>query len=287
MSVAPIPRSRVVFDSMTLKRLLQLHVDRPWVVDKQNALVDLVEICASPDAQNLVFDLIHRFRYIALEEAQKLSTNLVLQATEKWGLTSASTYFGCMSDNAKASSGQVILNWLKHALASVGDWPKDRFRTNGVALANEVKEGGAIVLIDDFVGSGLTLQRKSKWMRERLTERKVSDVRIYLIALTAMSEANPILQGCTDDFLVGEVLKKGISDYYSGAALTQAMTEMSKLEATLAPYHANRALPSLGFAASESLYSLNETSTPNNVFPIFWWPLAVDGSRRQTFFSRA
>jgi len=287
MSTAPIPRSQVAFDRATLKRLLHLHTERPWVLHKQNALLDLVEICASPPAQNLVFDLIHRFRYLALDEAQKRSAELALEAAKKWAFMPESTRFGCMSDAAKASSAQVMLNWLKHALANVAEWPKDCFRTNGPVLANDATTGDAIVLIDDFVGSGKTLENKCKWMRNKLNERGVSGVRIYLIALTVMHAACPVIQECTDGALIGEVLKKGISDYYSGPELAQAIEEMRRLEAMLAPRQGNRSLPSFGFGASESLYSLNETSTPNNVFPIFWWPLAVDGSRRETFFSRA
>jgi hypothetical protein len=221
-----------------------------------------------------------------LGEAQSKFSSLIEAAREQWSLQPESTFFSCISDARSASSGQVVLNWAKQTLASKGDWQKSQFLTDCPTAAYSTTDDGAIVFVDDFIGTGQSLERKSKWVRERLADRNISGAKIYLVALTSMEDAKLSIATSTDNFMVGEYMTRGISGHYTGPDLTAAVSEMLNLEGLLSPYH-RRKLPSFGYKKSEALYSLNETSTPNNVFPIFWWPRSVTGDFRRTFFSRA
>jgi hypothetical protein len=287
VSPAPIPRSEFDFDRATFLKLIQLHQSQPWVLEEEASLLQLVSECGSLYAKDVVLTLLHQFRYFALSEAQAVFSDLIKKAQEKWALEPNSTYFSCLSDPGHASSGQVVLNWAKQHLASQGDWEKKRFLTDCPRAAYNAETDGAIVFVDDFVGTGRTLQRKSSWVRKTLASRGDLRVKLYLVALTSMSAAQSVVQTCTDDSLVGEYLQRGISDQFAESQRSPAIFEMLRLEGLLSPMHNGRKLPSMGFEKSESLYALEKTSTPNNVFPIFWWPVALDGTRRRTLLTRA
>src|SRR6266403_409747 len=277
MTNAHIPKSPIVFDPDTFRKLLELHRTHRWITDKEKPLLHLMSECNSPVARDLVITLLSRFRYFDLNEAQVMVASLVSDATDRWELNPDSTFFAGISDSASASSGQLVLNWAKHKLAATGNWQKDRFLNDCPRAAHEIVDGGAIVFVDDFVGTGRTLARKSEWVRKQLGVRKVAGVRIFLIALSSMQGAKTAIMESTEDSQIGEYLVPGISGYSFGTELDALTAEMLKLENRLSPNLGRRKMPSFGYAKSESLYSLNETSTPNNVFPIFWWPVDVHG----------
>jgi hypothetical protein len=282
-----IPRADDFFDQATFARLLQLHVERPWVTTKESALLELVRLCGSVSDQELVLDLLRRFRYFQLADAEKHTGELATQAAQEWGLTPETTVWGCMSDPHHASSSHTMLNWCKNALAAQSEWPKECFAINGPVTAHTVQSGATIVLVDDFVGSGTTLERKCKWMRGVLQKRGVINVRIGLLALTVMEAARQVLGGFVDLAKVGEFQSRGISDYYNGAELASAVGSMLGLEGKLGASTDGRKFPSFGYKKSEALYGIHATSTPNNVFPVFWWPYLHDGNRRATILTRA
>ena len=42
-----------------------------------------------------------------------------------------------------------------------------------------------------------------------------------------------------------------------------------------------------GYEKSESLFVLENSNIPNNVFPVFWWPFNLEGERKRiTIFKR-
>lgn len=62
---------------------------------------------------------------------------------------------------------------------------------------------------------------------------------------------------------------------------------MYKLEDKLSKVYEGRKLPRLGFSRAESLYSREGGNTPNNVFPVFWWPFLETRKQRKVMFIRA
>jgi hypothetical protein len=84
-------------------------------------------------------------------------------------------------------------------------------------------------------------------------------------------------------------LKRGISDHNSEEVANHKKLLMKQLEQKLSPKFRKLRMSdhSLGYKGSESLFNIHEFNCPNNVFPIFWWPILNDNVHRKTIFSRA
>jgi hypothetical protein len=88
------------------------------------------------------------------------------------------------------------------------------------------------------------------------------------------------------DVFGANILKKGISSYFTGALFRAAVKRMFRLESRLAQVVDENRLQNFGWGHSEALYGMEHGNVPNNVFPIFWWPETRDGKRRQTLLRR-
>lgn len=258
----------------------------PWLADHDQGLVELIHLCPTSGCVDLVSSLLGRFRYFFVDAALRETKAAVRFCAEYWQLDAKCCYFVTISDPGRANSGQTILNWMKNELGGDPNWTKNNFVTIGRA-AHAVPSGGTIVLVDDFIGSATSLSSKVAFLRKVLANRAVTDVRILTIALAVMESAASVVNSLVDDSYIVERLRRGISDYWTGASLTQATSDMAALEALLAPKIKGIKLPQFGYKRSESLYAIQDTSVPNNVFPIFWWPLLATLNARKTLLNRA
>ncbi len=163
-------------------------------------------------------------------------------------------------------------------------WSGSHFN-NSIAKAARSKKNSPwnFVFIDEFSGSGKSLKRRIDWFK---SETAGSQHKIYLCFIAAMEAARSSFSSCSDEYFCTEWLTRGISDYYSGQQLTDAISDMNRLETTLAPKIRNRKLPSFGYSKTEALYSMEIGNTPNNVFPVFWWEMDDQNTKRNTVLRR-
>jgi len=133
------------------------------------------------------------------------------------------------------------------------------FCGNISALKSQVKPGAALVLVDDYVGSGDTTQ-------ECIDELPPlpAGVKIYAFALAAhhAGVAQLAKTGCI--VIASEVLHRGINDNSILTDKAAAVSVMQRLEEKLSVKSEFR----FGWKATEGLITL--ARTPNNTFPIFW-----------------
>ena len=82
-------------------------------------------------------------------------------------------------------------------------------------------------------------------------------------------------------------LDKGISDYY-GNKVKETLDCMLNLEENLGNEFMGKKLSdvSLGYHKSEALFAIDNLTVPNNVFPIFWWPVLKSNVIRNTVLNR-
>lgn len=82
------------------------------------------------------------------------------------------------------------------------------------------------------------------------------------------------------------ILKKGITDFVKSRDGKLHFEHMTNIESKLQPFYKGEAMPSLGYGGSESLFAIEGINVPNNVFPVFWWPVLKGEIERNTIFKR-
>lgn len=127
----------------------------------------------------------------------------------------------------------------------------------------DIKNDGhtLLILVDDFVGTGDT------------AEKCIIDVRkfnatllgyIVVMSVAALEKGKQKLSSFNVPIFSSYIIKRGISDYYTGYNLTKNIQLMHNIESKL---RVSKSF-SLGYGASEALICLKRC--PNNTFPIYW-----------------
>lgn len=116
------------------------------------------------------------------------------------------------------------------------------------------------VLIDDFLGTGKTVDTTIKKVQENLT---ITSDKIRVISFTALKMSIDLLDALGIKSYIIHVKSKGISDVY-GTLAPDKLNLMKKIERMSM---ADRSYK-LGFKKSEALVTM--ARTPNNTFSIFW-----------------
>jgi len=283
-SIARTPRQ---LERGRLEKVLRLMRRQAWLQSRDAAVLALHDVCPNDAGFDISLDLLHRFTFFDVASAQREVCEHSSRAIQELELSPKDTLFVALSDADRANSGLVVLNWMKQHLAAAGGWQKDHFYTGVPAAAHAVSEGGSLIFVDDFVGTGDTLRRKAAYIDKVLRRRGVDNVTIGLIALAAMKAAESTIRACAKKIAVRHELLRGISDYYNGTELQLATQAMLDAETMLAKKIGNRRLQSFGYKASETLYAIEGTSTPNNVFPLFWWGKMASGLEYPPILVRA
>ena len=119
----------------------------------------------------------------------------------------------------------------------------------------------AVILIDDFIGSGETALESISYLDFLKEEGK----KIYILTLVAQKEGVENIQKEGIPVFAHIIRGKGISDRYKKEDVFQKLEEMKKISQQLQ-------VPKelyLGYLETESLVAMNKT--PNNTFPVYWY----------------
>lgn len=276
-----LPRSASRIGRAMFAIMLEMTASQPWLKDRQNPLIDLIDECNKDDQQQLVFELLARFTFLDASDFQNAIQRIAnyIEITEGLGPKEAAI---SASDNGKYSdSSQLVAYSLKAAQWKTSDWTTNSFVSNLVHLVESANKGN-LVLVDEFIGTGETAEKKVKWLRSELTKQGASP-KIYFCVVAGMEEGLERVKTVVDGVFAAHVLKKGISDFYPAEEIQPRLDAMLELELRLGPKGRRGMLKkhSLGYKKSESLYSRASGNTPNNVFPVFWWEVRSDGSSRR------
>jgi hypothetical protein len=145
-----------------------------------------------------------------------------------------------------------------------------------VTLVNDFlpnRDQAAILLVDDFVGSGETASGAVAHFR--LKYAKNTD-EIVVCTLVTQEQAIRRLSGEGVAVLAPHVRKRGITDSTRLSDVAVGLRLMDDIERTLKV----SAKYKRGYGQAEALVSM--ARCPNNTFPVYWW----SGKRRPPPFSR-
>jgi hypothetical protein len=270
--------------------LFRLSKKQPWLTDKYEELQQLLFAdCSNQEQKDLILDLLNRFKYISGENFGLSLTEMAEDIVTDPDLSDETTQIVAMAAGSGTDSSQYILYSLKRILQE-NEWEKHKFtNTFGKIYSSykKIKKHKNIVLIDEFVGSGRTVIGRIREIKKVFDAAGVTDYRIKVKVIVSTEIGKNAILASGTDFSSQIIIKKGISDYYSNQEFTNKIDLMLCLEDLLKQNYEGHELPSLGFGKTESLYCREGGNTPNSVFPIFWWPIYVNGNRRSTVLTRA
>lgn len=278
-----------MFDSKRhMTALIKLMASRPWLIERADELDYLLNECSSESELDLLFDLLTRFDYLgngALKDGFNAMSEQILTG---WSLDPVKTIVCPPKLDSSADSGPAVVQTLKSNFARK-QVSQFELVVNLNKLKDHSKYRNLVVVVDDFAGTGRTIKGKLGKIRE-LPLYKESPPKIYVCLLAAAQMARKEIEPHVDGYFVWREYVRGISDHYSGSALSAATQAMHDIEGRFVPFVSGVTLPTFGYGGTEVLMGW-DSNLPNSVFPVFWWPesqMTEAGvqSVRKTLFSR-
>lgn len=273
-------------DLKSFKLIFELCKKQPWLENKQAQLYELIDSCSKPEEIELVSTLLREFTYVYRDTLIKNLENIVNYIVNDLSLDQHHTQIAAFTyDGSEADSGQLILQLMKPLFAKYG-WDKPKTLNLCTQTPKHIKDRPWVILVDEFIGSGKTISTRIEYLTKEFDKRGVSDYIIVVCVATCMNHAKKIIEASRIPVYSPVILNKGISEYFSGEDLADAMNIMNSLETLLMPVVDNKPLPKLGYMQAEALYAMEDGNCPNSVFPIFWWPQDICGEERNRLLVR-
>ncbi|MBY6017893.1 hypothetical protein KUW04_08895 [Halomonas denitrificans] len=272
------------------RMVFNLTRKQPWLEDKFSTLDSLLyNECQSDAERDLIVDLLHKFTYISASNYSSLTNELAESIVSDPDLTDDTTQIVSMTADYNSDSGQFVLYWLKPILERLG-WRDHitvtNFQRSLRAFNKNNNKHVNIVLVDEFVGSGKTVEGRVSRLRQIYKEQGI-EITVRVKVIVSSTVGIKLINDKKIPFETMIEINRGISDNCDSATAKTKISTMIQLESLLSSNYNDRPLPSLGYGGTESLYVRDDGNTPNSVFPIFWWPIFSDGKSRETLLTRA
>jgi len=263
--------------------------ERAWLEDEWEALIELWNLCENDQQQELIISLLERFKLINSRDLKHYCEDIANHICDTWNINNKSTKIVALSDGATPDGSQYIIQAIKNKFSSRDNWGEENFRNSLITIGAtpyQLRNGQRIILIDDFIGTGNTAQRKIRWLKEKINEKGKENITIYCVSLACMESAVNVVEQLGVMLYSPIILKKGITDFFRNEDVSKRIEQMLSIESKLNPVNKKEILPSLGYGKSESLFAIEGMNVSNNVFPAFWWPLLKGEVERKTIFQR-
>lgn len=184
-------------------------------------------------------------------------------------------------DEENTKSGHAIMYFLDSIKPSLPQYSDIEFKLlnkfEDLEPENlELKDNEILLLVDDYIGTGGTLNASIKEVEKNLTLKQ------KYVVLTVMIQEVTKLELDKNEIknVIGELTHRGINDNYEGEELIKNIELMVEMEKTI-PKVKNY---QFGYEKSEALVTM--IKTPNNTFPIFWKDYQRKGKVYKAPFAR-
>ncbi|PLK44357.1 phosphoribosyltransferase [Emticicia sp. TH156] len=269
------------------KYLYDIYFDVDWLKDdKDSAFVELWNLTDNDIQKDLIEFLIKKFVVINDELLGTVADGIVEQIISTWSLEATNTKLFAVCEDNTPDGSQALLQFLKNKFKY--PWVAGNFFNNLNAVEDNITDDVNIILIDDFIGTGKTIEYKYKTVLEKVRLSGCQNVKVRVATIGKMEFSNEKLSQAGIDNYSYYNFKKGISELWNGDNIDTVIAAMEDLERKLKSKSQGRKLSKhrFGYERSEAYFCWGQFNVPNNVFPIFWWPELKNGFRRKTLFSR-
>lgn len=257
-----------------LHKLGQIFEEKKWNEKEDyekvfNSFLNLHNIILKEkDEFELFFELLKNFQWISLCEyyglCKKVLTELLESLSLRKGIPHKLYIFPIIKErhHKNTKSGHVITYIIKSIIPRINSKITIEDINNFCDLENLSLKKESFILVDDFIGSGETLENclsKIKSINKDLHDNS------YILTLAITKHSLDKFKNYNIFYDI-EVLK-GITDFYTGNTLNQKKTLMQDIE--------QRAfnttwLKEYSFGHNQQECLINLLRCPDNTFPIFW-----------------
>ncbi len=237
------------------------------------------------EQRKLIIELVERYKWISFAEyPEKILATLESIEIEKLNSLKNIYLFPVIKpeDEGGFKSGHFLMYQIKAFKRHLKKYKKITFRYTSkfetlIDPNFKLKPNESIFLIDDYIGSGETLNACLEVIQ---TNPKINNDQLNIVTLAIQKETadNISKEGISiySDFHS----PKGISDYSESPLLEEKITIMLEIEKMI-PGGSHF---SFGYNSSEALITL--ARTPDNTFPIFWKEYKKGTQKFEAPFSR-
>jgi hypothetical protein len=280
-------------ENLDLKSIIKLHEifsKKGWTThfgqEKIHKKFCILLSSLSQEERDLILELCTRYEWITIGQYAPLINKIFEQLKRDLLKVPTKIYLfpiKKLEDDKKTKSADSLLYMFK-SLVDVLPEPFDEIEY--VWLSNykdlndkelQLADGEALILIDDYLGSGDTVKET---VSHALNNTTISKDNLFVVSIAAHKMAIKLLQDASIIHSIGLEHNKGISDFYVHPDLNQKIELMERIEKRVTT---NKKLK-FGYNNCEGLITM--IRTPNNTFPVFWMDHTKSGKKVTAPFLR-
>ena len=257
-----------------------------WTNDA--AIVDMLRPCRSEDDYNLICELFQQLNDNIVDNVGcyelLCEMALAIKKNETEGAHTALCVMRTKNDK-DADGSQAIINELKMPLALTVDFKYGHSAVCFEEIHRLYNKGFRhFIVVDDFIGSGKTVEARYK----HFLNLHLAGANISFYFMAGMAKGISYCKNRGIPIHCSKIMHKGISGHYRKEELLKRIWSMRYLESQLGRESGDTKLKenSWGYGHAEALYCRQFGHIPNSVFPLFWWNKNIDGTKRQSVFTR-
>lgn len=252
---------------------------QPWLKSKRVEYRALLNEYPEAECRALLIELLKNTTYVSLTRYQEAFDRIRIQIEQAWMVDITKCIFVSANQDRRISSSHRALFALRSANWA-GVIPEERFVTRFRDAIDGCQKDFTIVIVDDFIGSGQTIQGVIDWMSANASAAGLN-ANLFVVTVSACRQGLEALQASGVSAYADVIVPKSISDLVDAAHRTAAMATMVSIEDTLQSKCDEGAFRTyrLGLGQQEAVFYQDEGRTPDNVFPVFWWEQLKAGLR--------
>lgn len=188
----------------------------------------------SEDQRRLILDLTRRFTFIPLAEygsQLQLAVNKFLRSVKSDKMVAV------MNGLSQSEYGKINSNYLvSYQFKGLNITQNVDWGSKSVSIIDDIKtllelkskKEVELLLVDDFIGSGETIEGAYNEIRSRFQTEGKQMPHVSVICIVAMQQAIDLLGKMGIGIFASKIEKRGISDFYTGDDLTKALFKKPK-----------------------------------------------------------
>ncbi len=277
-----IAKKNITMSEELFALILQISKDKRWLHSKSPALASVFSLCETDDEKTLIYDLLSRFTYVESDEFSNHIENILNYYSVYFSGKTANYIFAPLYNDDKDKRSDSSLAVLHALKAKRHRFPNLEYRDINSAF-KAIHEYGVtdVILIDEFVGSGKQAMGVVESLQKKIALEGFH-IKLHMGTVASMIKAKSKIEKTVESYFSSMVLRRGISDYNDFHRAKELKSLMKKIESRfdspVIRMKQQRKLYHLGFQQTQALYKYANSTTANNVFPVFFWKELSDGT---------